>query len=95
MTICMQGECWKNPKYMVGDERQSAAKGYCRLSCGTCLPADGIPGDPRLLLKHPCCLPIRTARRAIQAHMVTCCMHCLGHAAQEAALASRPCFWCA
>lgn len=40
----MQGECWKNPKYMVGDARQGAAKGYCRLSCGTCLPMEGMPG---------------------------------------------------
>lgn len=43
-AVAMQGECWKNPKYMVGDERQGAAKGYCRLSCGTCLPMDGMPG---------------------------------------------------
>ena len=40
----MQGECWKNPDYMVGDEHQRPAKGYCRLSCGTCLPIDGMPG---------------------------------------------------
>lgn len=45
----LQGECWKNPKYMVGDEDQEAAKGYCRLSCGSCLPMDGIPGEQILL----------------------------------------------
>ena len=41
----MQGECWKNPDYMVGDAHQRPARGYCRLSCGTCLPIDGMPGD--------------------------------------------------
>ena len=40
-----QGECWKNPTYMVGDELQAAMKGYCRLSCGTCLPTSSISGS--------------------------------------------------
>ena len=32
MLSCTQGECWKNPTYMVGDELQATMKGYCRAS---------------------------------------------------------------
>ena len=45
MLSCTQGECWKNPTYMVGDELQATMKGYCRLSCGTCLPTISLSGS--------------------------------------------------
>ena len=38
LHCCAQGECEANPRYMLGDEDQSALKGYCRLACGTCTP---------------------------------------------------------
>ena len=46
---------------MVGDELQAGMKGYCRLSCGTCLPSNSISGDhsvgaqPAQLLKCAGC----------------------------------------
>lgn len=36
-VCCVQGECEKNPEYMVGDDKK--LKGFCSLSCGTCTPA--------------------------------------------------------
>ncbi|KAK9815597.1 hypothetical protein WJX72_006548 [[Myrmecia] bisecta] len=34
-----QGECEKNPRYMVGDEDQVKFRGHCRLACGVSLQA--------------------------------------------------------
>lgn len=44
--MLMQGECDKNPKYMVGVDDQTVTKGFCRLSCGFCAP-DTPPGSIR------------------------------------------------
>lgn len=50
----LQGECEKNPSYMLGtldDEEESFKAGHCRFSCGICL-APILSGEQPWLKVH-------------------------------------------